>query len=336
MSGSAHPTVALITCLHYPGDRLADTIARLGETAAYVSEIIVVLDGVTVSERQTVTWWASLLPNVHLIAPAAPLGVARARNLALTAVTSTHVWFVDDDDHWVPDAPRILADSLAQGYDVIAFRARYRDHPGSEGRIVDGLDQSRVVSGADARRMLLGGQLHGFLWSKIFSRRVLGDDPFPDLSSQSDVVGVARALARSRRVRLRPEELYTYINRPGSITRHSAQRLANLHRASELVIHALADDADADHIAEFRAWFLCAGTVRTVARQRMRMRDALPALREARHAARALGRGAASDLGDRLALELAALRISPRLAVALGRVAYRTLDARRALRRARS
>lgn len=333
---AAGPTIALVTCLHFPGERLADTITRLGETAAHVSEIVIVLDGVTVREWETVSWWASLVPKARVLTPSSPLGVARARNLALTAVTADYVWFVDDDDHWAPDAPRILADSLAEGYDVIAFRARYRDHPASEGRIVDGVDQSRTVTGADARRMLLGGQLHGFLWSKIFSRRVLGDDPFPDMSSQSDVVGVARAFAHSKRVRLRPEELYTYLNRPGSITRHSSQRLANLHRASELVVHALADDADDGHIAEFRAWFYCVGTVRTVARQRMPMKDALPALREARHAARGLGRGAASDLGDRLALELAALRISPTLAVTLGRVAYRMIDARRALRRVAS
>lgn len=333
---AAHPTVALITCLHFPGDRLADTISRLGETAPHVHEIIVVLDGVTVDEWATVSWWAGLVPHVHVLQPDEPLGVARARNLALTRVTADYVWFVDDDDQWVPDAPRIVADSLELHCDVVAFRARYRDHPASEGRIVDGVDQSRMVSGADARRMLLGGQLHGFLWSKMFSRRVLGTDPFPDLSSQSDVVGVARALARSRRVSLRPEELYTYINRPGSITRHSAQRLANLRRASELVIHALADDADAGHIEEFRAWFYCVGSVRTAARQRMPLKHALPPLREARHTARKLGRDAASDLGTTLALELAALRMSPTLAVTLGRVAYRILDARRARRRVAS
>lgn len=333
MTARPYPTIALVTCLHFPGDRLADTIARLGETAAYVSEIVVVLDGLTVREAETVTSWASIVPHVRLIAPPSPLGVARARNLALTAVTSSYVWFVDDDDHWVPEAPRILADSLVQGYDIIAFRARYRDRPGSEGRIVDGVNQSRVVTGAEARRMMLSGQLHGFLWSKVFSRRVLGDQPFPDMSSQSDVVGVARALARSRQVRLRPEELYTYINRPGSITRHSAQRLANLHRASELVLHALADDASADHIAEFRAWFYCAGTVRTVARQRVRMKEAMPALWKAHYAARRLRRSATADLGDRLGLELAALRLNPRFAVMLGRLSYALIDLRRALRR---
>ncbi|TQJ30884.1 glycosyltransferase [Microbacterium sp. SLBN-146] len=333
MTAAPDPPVALVTCLHFPGSRLAGAIARLEDTSPHVSEIVVVLDGVTDDERREILEWAPLLPKVRILQPRSPLGVANARNLALAAVTSEYVWFVDDDDEWVPDAARVVADSLADGYDVIAFRARYRDHPDSAGRVVDGVDESRGTTAREARRMLLDGTLQGFLWSKLFARRVLGTDPFPDLSSQSDVVGVARALARSHRLRLRPEELYTYVNRPGSITRTSALRLQNLARASDLVVEALADDADPAETDHFRAWFSCSGTVRTVARQRVPLREAMPALRDAQRSARLLARRGVRGDGARMRLELAALRLDPRVAVILGRFAYALLDARRAFRR---
>jgi hypothetical protein len=333
MTAAPDPSVALVTCLHFPGSRLTDTIARLDDTSPHVSEIVVVLDGVTEDERREILEWAPLVPKARILQPHAALGVANARNLALAAATSEYVWFVDDDDEWVPDAPRVVHDSIADGYDVIAFRARYRDHPDSAGRIVDGVDESRGTTAHEARRMLLDGTLHGFLWSKFFARRVLGSDPFPDLSSQSDVVGVARALARSHRVRLRPEELYTYVNRPGSITRTSAMRLHNLARACDLVIEALAGEAEPHDIDRFRAWFSCCGTVRTVARQRVPLREAMPALRDAQRSARLLAHRGMTGDGSRTRLELAALRFDPRVAVLLGRLAYAVLDARRALRR---
>lgn len=335
MTAAPDPPVALVTCLHFPGSRLADTIARLDDTAPHVEEIVVVLDGVTDDERRQVLEWAPLVPKARILQPTSPLGVANARNLAVSAVTSSYVWFVDDDDEWVPDAPRVVSDALADGYDVIAFRARYRDRPGSAGRIVDGVDESCGTTAREVRRMLLDGTVHGFLWSKMFSRRVLGTDPFPDLSSQSDVVGVARALARSHHVRLRPEELYTYVNRPGSITRNPAMRLHNLARACDLVIDALADEADRGDVDRFRAWFFCCGTIRTVARQRMPLRQALPALRAAQRSARRLGASGAKGMGRGTRLELAVLRFDPFVAVLLGRLAYGLLDARRALTRSR-
>lgn len=326
------PSLALITCLHRPGDRLGTLLERLEATRGGLAEIIVVLDGVSDDERQRVAAWADGRDEVTVLVAPPPHGVARARNLALRAVGSDYVWFVDDDDRWTPDAVDRIVAALGDRPDLLVFRAEYRHDPDRPGRIADGLDADRAGAGDDALSEFIAGRLHGFLWSKVVARRLWGVDPFPALSSQSDVVGVAAVLARAQTVRFIPHVLYTYVRRPGSITRSSTQRLANLRRAHGLVVASIAERVDRARLDAFTAWFYCEAVVRTTARLRIPAPDARLELAEARLTARRLDLAPLARRRPATAALLALMRVDPAVAVGAARAGYATLDAARCAR----
>lgn len=329
MSARDRPTLATVTCLHYPGERLDSVLPSLDALRGEVAQVIIVLDGVTDEESHTVERWAASRADVVLVVHAAPQGVAQARNAALHAVTAEYIWFIDDDDEWHPRAPERIRAALHARPDVLMFGARYRYGADGDERRADGLTRVAGFSSPAARALLLRGQIHGFLWSKVFARSVLGESPFPPLSSQSDVVGVARAFATATTFRAIPEVLYTYVRRPGSITRISTIRLRNLREAQSLVLAHIPDEALGQY---FAAWFYCIGVVRTVARQRVGLAAAREELQLVRRRAREIVLRDVRRENWRTAAWILLLRVSPALCVGLARAAYVALDVARALR----
>lgn len=327
----APPSVAIVTSVHFPGARLAPLLQRLDATAG-VTQIVCVVDGAAEQEREVVRSWSAGRPHITVLEHQEATGIARARNEALGLVTADYVWFVDDDDDWSRDALTRLAPLVIDRPDAVMFRAEYRHDASRRGRIVDGVDLDDTVTGATALRMLCRGEVHGFLWSKLFRTNLLGADPFPTLTSQSDVVGVARALARADRVRLSAHVLYTYFRRPGSITRQRTVRLANLRAASELVQRAASDTLSRAELTYFRSWFYVEGAIRTTARQRVRRRDARPAIRHVQATARS---ALLTDLeGESLRLRAVVrlARRSPWTAIVAARASYLLLDGARTAR----
>lgn len=171
-----------------------------------------------------------------VLTEAASRGVAHARNRAVAEVRTEFVWFIDHDDEWEPDALATMVSAIADA-DILFARADYRTDPAAAGRIVDGIDEEKVLDARAALRLMLGGQIHGYLWCKLFRTEVLGRDPFPLLSSQSDFCGVVAAVSRSRWIRTEPTIVYHYLWRAGSITRRKKIDFANFGAARETIHH---------------------------------------------------------------------------------------------------
>jgi hypothetical protein len=328
-------TLAIVVPVHDPGHRLDDLLERLDAVRSAVHEIVVVDDGSPLEAAVRLADWAAVRPSVVLIREDESVGVAMARNRALERVTADYVWFVDDDDEWDDAAVPIISLHLRYNPDVLVFRAEYRYRDGTAGRIVDGLAIDETTTGARALSHLLAGRIHGFLWSKVFRRERLSSPLFPDLTSQSDVVGVARALAAARRVRFIPDVLYTYVRRPRSITRVSVPDFGNLLAARDHVLEAaflvegvVIDRATVDH---FAAWFYCSAVLKTVVRQSVPEPQRSAALADARAFASTLDLALVRSRSLKHGAVVAALRASPRTAAAATAAAYALLDSGRAI-----
>lgn len=330
---AAEPSLAVIVPVHDPGDRLDDLLARLDAVRGSVHEIVIADDGTPLATALRLADWAASRPTVVLDRVDESTGVAQARNRALARASADYVWFVDDDDEWDDAAVPIISLHLRNRPDVLVFRAEYRYRDGTAGRVVDGLGIDETTTGARALSHLLAGRIHGFLWSKVFRRERLSTPLFPALTSQSDVVGVARALAAARRVRFIPDVLYTYVRRPRSITRVSTPDFGNLLAARDHVLEAaflvegvVIDRATVDY---FAAWFYCSAVLKTVVRQGVPEPERSRALDAARAFAWTLDVDLVRSRSLTHGAVIAALRASPRAAAAATAAAYSLLDAGR-------
>jgi hypothetical protein len=261
--------VTVVSAVHRPGAHLPAFLARLDRCLAEGAQVVVVDDASADGTGEALVAWAASRPAAVVVVADENAGVARSRNRALRHATGDFVWFVDHDDEWEDDALAVLTAAAGperdDSVDVVWCRADHRRRAGEPGKVVDGLDEHRTVPGDVALALLLERQVDGFLWSKLLRRRLLGDAPFPELTSQSDVAGVAAVLARASHVRFVPELLYHWTHREGSITRVSTPRLANLERAHDLVVAAARGRggaaADERALQRFTTTFLCLALV---------------------------------------------------------------------------
>nr|WP_244630802.1 MULTISPECIES: glycosyltransferase family 2 protein [unclassified Microbacterium] len=197
------------------------------------------------------------------------LGVAKSRNLAVGMVRTEFVWFVDHDDFWESGTLSHYRAAIEDA-DVLISRADYRTRPDVPGRIVDGIDRAEDLDAAGALRLMLEGLVHGYLWSKLIRTSVLGVDPFPPLTSQSDFCGVAAMVSRASKVKTIPDVRYHYIKRTGSITRGRRVELGNFMVGRETMLNAAGRvglDRDTNLLQFFTCWFFCHALVFVPLRQ---------------------------------------------------------------------
>ncbi|RFA08333.1 hypothetical protein B7R54_03155 [Subtercola boreus] len=253
------PSVSVIAPLHNASDYLDHFLRRIAETVREGDQIILIDDGSSDSTGRQITDWAASRPLVTAVVNEKNLGVAGTRNKAVAMAEGDFVWFVDHDDAWEPDILSRLVQA-SRDADVVICRAEYRTVETKPGRIVDGISTAETLSGDGALELMLTGRVHGYLWTKLIRRELLGVDPFPLLSSQSDFVGVSRMIGRSSIVHTVPDVLYHYLQREGSITRHKEPKLEN-HRVARDAMIAVLEASDLPDRAAlgdyFTAWFYC-------------------------------------------------------------------------------
>lgn len=225
------PPVAVVMPLHNAGNGVRGALAQLQRMAPETFHLVVIDDGSTDDTVQNVLEVAEHFPVVTVVAQE-NTGVAEARNRALTFVENEYVWFLDWDDEWeTTTLAYLLGAATSTDADVVVCRAVHVREGETTGPLIDGSADPTTISGEEAFIRLLGGEIRGYLWSKLIRRSVLGDNPFPDMRSLSDLAGLIPVVARSERVTLIPQTLVRHVVREGSITntRRSA-RLENFDR----------------------------------------------------------------------------------------------------------
>lgn len=220
VDGAAFSVSIVLPVYNAASDALRSRLNELVTNAGPDTELIVVDDASHDKTRQQILTHLRGARNVTVLGAVENGGVAAARNAAVTRATGDYVWFVDWDDEWFPHSvSQLLKTARANDADVVVCQADVIE--GDRTRRIDGLDEAATLTGPQAFELMLAGQIGGYLWSKLIRRTLLGADPFPLLSYQSDLGGVAPMLARASRVICHPEVLYRHVGRAGSVSRSS-------------------------------------------------------------------------------------------------------------------
>ncbi len=250
------PLVSIIVTFHNNIDVVATALELIDAQTYQGAELLLVDDASSDGTTEALATAAAERPNATLVAIKPNGGVAAARNHAASRATGEYIWFVDCDDVWEPNIlESLVAGAQASGADIVSCRAVRGSSPTDrESKPLDGMPTLTTVDNEDAVRALVRRTLRGYLWNKLLRRSLLGVDPFPKLSSQSDFGGVIGMVGRAKSVTFLPEVLYTHLVRSGSITNGSNPNLRNLEycwqHARELAISSGAYTAN-DRELEF-------------------------------------------------------------------------------------
>lgn len=262
-------SVTVIAPIHNGVEFIDDFVRRMQRELGADDSVIVVDDASTDGSADAVDLAIAPDPRFRLVRNEKNLGVARSRNRAVQMAQGEFIWFVDHDDTWEPGTLGRYRAAIGDA-DVLLSRADYRTKPEVPGRIVDGVAIASHLDAAGALRLMLEGSIHGYLWSKLIRRSLLGEDPFPPLSSQSDFCGVAEMLSRASVIVTIPDVLYHYVKRAGSITRGRRVNLDNFvvgRDAMRAAARRVGLDRDTGVMQFFDCWFFCHALVFVPLRQ---------------------------------------------------------------------
>lgn len=317
MSHPADYPISIVVCFHNARATVERTLAWL-ETSGRGAEVVLVDDASRDGTAGRLRTWAQHHPGSTVVVLDENHGPARARNAALCHTTRDYVWFIDDDDEPAPDAltgfDRIIHECRP---DLVFARARFRSADGAE-RWVDGVDETGIIDRDHALLRMLRGDVHGFLWSKLFRRAVLDATAFGTEYPQEDFVGIVGAVERSARIALSPRSVYTYIERPGSLSRGRRPDFGRYATARDVAVQAaVRNGIDARVIAYFRLWFYAIAVAFVPVRRRASRADVREGIRLARAELRGLDLGECAAIDRRAALHGRVILASGRLYPAL-------------------
>lgn len=218
-SNGRAPGVSVVLACHDAAATLGRTLDCLRGTVFTDFEVVLVDDASSDGTADLLEDFARTWPRSTVVRLSENVGVARARNAALEVATGDHVWFVDADDAFAPDALGMLHSAAVEtSADVVFGRALEVDARAGTSRVVDGLDRRAVLDLDEVCTAMAAGSLRGFLWSKLFRRGALPQDPFPAVRSQSDFLGVMAVLEEATTFATVPDVVYTYQRSTDSIT----------------------------------------------------------------------------------------------------------------------
>ena len=153
-------------------------------------------------------------------------GVSAARNRGLCAATGEYICFCDSDDQYSPEmVARMVARLEGSNCDIAACSFYHTTE--KNGELGDWIDYSQktgnpVLEAPDfLRRMLQDNSIGGFVWNKIFRRKLIGEHRFDtELEICEDLCFTASLLGPDVRVSCIDEPLYRYIFTSGSATQN--------------------------------------------------------------------------------------------------------------------
>ena len=230
---NAEPNVSVIVSFYNTGEHLDGCLAQLRNLDFRGHELILIDDCST--DGTTERLLASDLAECVRVNPQ-NLGVTRTRQLGLELARGKYVWFADHDDEWHPAILRTLYDlAESNAADIAICAGMYINK--SSGRTVGAVDRPRRVEVLDRQQAVLGlmqGEMHGYLWSKLFRRSVISRDVGEDLGRNEDLALLLLTLQHCERVATTPEVLYRHLDHPSGMTRQMHAPLEPYERCYQL------------------------------------------------------------------------------------------------------
>lgn len=249
------PLISVIITAYNVADYLGRALDSVRGQTWRNLEIIAVDDGSTDATGRILDEYAGKDSRIHVY-HTENRGVSAARNEGLSHARGEYIGFVDGDDRAHPEMyETMLRGILASGADMAVVNYREVGDgeegcqtaedkrslpdaaaavPVSQKNVQD--PKSATIDAALYASVLLQQRealqcfihagmekdekvvLHPAVWSKLFHRRLLRDNPFPEGTSAEDIPFTTKALCLSRKVLYIPEVLYDYVrNREESI-----------------------------------------------------------------------------------------------------------------------
>lgn len=237
---TVEPLVSVVLPVHNAGGYLPRAAEQLGNLDRSIRYEFILIDDHSDDDSLTIVqgWRDSRsLPGQIVVLEATARGVANARNQALRACTGDYVWLADADDEW---DPRLVVEmcGLARdtNADVVVCNAVKRSPGGSYLGAIDDALADEMSDGPEGFARLLNGTLQGHLWNKLFTRSILGTDPFPATRAHSDLGGLLRILPRAARIAYLPQALYVYMQNPGSILNSAVYDFSDLRQCLDAAV----------------------------------------------------------------------------------------------------
>lgn len=231
-------TVSVVIPIRNGGEHVPALLERIDAMPHTDVEFIVVDDGSTDDTRPQLDKASASLPLTVLSGPGR--GVAAARNLAVSEAQGTFVWFADCDDDWEPSViSELVAAATGGDADLVVCNAT-KVFVGEDraNALIEDAPRSETIDGERAFRRLLTGEIEGHLWNKLFSRALLGEDPFPPTRAHSDLGAALAVLPRALRVVLLPRALYRYHVHGNSILNSREYRWDDLPDCLDIAVKA--------------------------------------------------------------------------------------------------
>jgi glycosyltransferase involved in cell wall biosynthesis len=243
------PLLTVALCVRDGGDHLADRFADdLFEGWRDDLEFVVVDDGSRDDTLRVVRDLARRLGGTAVLSNPVAHGPGVARAQAVDASRGRYVWFADCDDAFDLAGVVALAEQARDdGFDAVVGRAEVE----LAGRLLPKLIDAVEPGARDRRewvRMLLHGEVDGYLWNKVLSRDLAADSPdLPLLRTQEDFCRVVLAASRAQRVLFSSRIVYRYRMHDASVTRTRTPELGNLQASRDylagIAVRELAGDS---------------------------------------------------------------------------------------------
>lgn len=237
-------------------------------------EIILVDDGSTDGKSGALCdAYAEQHPELVRVIHQANGGLGAARNTGIETAKGEYLLFVDSDDTLAPEALERLSAWVKESHaDMYVFGFCYVTEAGEQA----GEPRLSAVTGqpvtlADEPAMLLDSPSACF---RLWKRELFADGTvrFPGKVWYEDLCTTPKALLRARSIVQKPDALYRYLLRAGSIMRND-----NLHRNLEILnaLETVRSDYERNGVlAQYRPWlcYLAVDSV-TAAARRVLMAD---------------------------------------------------------------
>lgn len=282
MSTSA-ARVSVICTFFEDVERVDDAVARLAPMASQGAQLILVDDASGDGTVDALRIHTSTMEGVKILARGSNGGVAAARTDALSYADREFVWFCDSDDTWedtVLDA--LLSGVVSNETDIVVAGADIIEYRSQKQRRVDHVSHTVELSSDGARRAILSGELHGYLWNKLFRTASVRHVEFAPIRSQSDFSFTYRAVGLARQVSWIPTVVYTHVLRAGSVSQSSAGVADNLRRCYEIVARDMERHVaeDPNLLDRFRLAFYVIPATRALVRSGASHRATVTSIRE--------------------------------------------------------